>query len=678
MLCTDTETTAIDLWHGGLPYSVQFCDGVDNSYIVWDVDPFTRIPSINSADIEWIVCKLLSDRLLFHNCKFDIRAIQKACEHVGYDTNWVKVIWDQVEDTLIKYHALRNLWPHSLKDMREVLLGVGRDNQDRLKIATNQARKICQSKEFIAKYGQWRIATDDDPHWPGIIRTPKEKVEDIEGWWLFDTWLPRTIAQRAPEFLPPENLAKGQLHSWWTVSKDYAIEDVETTLICNEVLDPALVAEGLKGVSDTRHRELRLFYEMEEEGVNVFGFKLHTEKARYAKESTKYAIDVHQTAKDAGLDEFNIDSDKQLRHLLHEVWNLPVLNKTESSKTFPEGQPKVDAQTLEALAELVETSPIANNGHLRETQKNFFAALSSQKRNAKCVEQLDSYWRWSVKHGNRLKLHQSINPTGTRFTRQSSSSPNLQNAATGKEVIPGDKESIDFLTRVVMGPGEDEEWLSLDFQSIEFLIWGISCGNKEVIQCYEQGIPLFKPIMEAVWGFFDKDDKRYKKSKNGIYSRIYGSGEAHSDKTFGKVGAVRSIDDRMPEIKVFTRKLSAILRKQGYITTVSGYRLYVEADEPHKVVSAYVQGHAGYVIGEAMLACDEVIRKHRMQNHVKMILQIHDELIFKGPKGFHKLLANDLMDCMRATGEKYGFPTPVNKTLISTNWGEGEELKDAA
>jgi DNA polymerase-1 len=235
----------------------------------------------------------------------------------------------------------------------------------------------------------------------------------------------------------------------------------------------------------------------------------------------------------------------------------------------------------------------------------------------------------------------------------------------------------DYLTRVVFGPRPGREWLSIDFQSIEFFIWGFICGNTEIRYCYEQGISPFKPILEAVWGFFDKGEdnpiikQKYKRTKNGIYSILYGAGEAHSDTTFGRIGAVKAVIERLPEVKTFTKHLHKLLKQKGYIETLGGYRLYVSAAEPHKATSAFVQGHAGWVIGQAMIKCYEYLRDFQ---DINILLQIHDELIFDGPIGFADIHANPLSLLMQEAGEQYGIPTPTSRSKIVHNWGEPQEM----
>lgn len=692
MLAFDLEATSLDLEHGGLPYSMQIChDDGTTHYAHWPVDPFTRLPLILPTDLEFFAEQLTDAEFCGHNIKYDMLGFEKAWEYVFRRPIPFKWNWDLIHDTCIKAHAWRNLWPHGLKDLRSILLHVSRRRQDSLKHATDAARKICRTKEFIAAHGEWRIAAESDPHWPGIKRAPKERDDEVEGWWLFDTWLPLEIVLRAPEFLPPESdwLNGGNFffHPWENVSKLYGLEDVETTLPINTILDDALRREGTSYMSYERHKLLPITYEMQRQGVSLIADKLDSEIIRYEGEGQRLHTIIQQIASEEAIwDEkegFNPDSDKQMRKLLYDKWQLPILKMTDPSKTFPEGQPSTDAETIKSLVSLLTDSPPPQ---VRDIPKciDFLGQFVHRKRNEKACEQVVSYKNWSTRRNpvSGLCVFPSINITGTRFTRQSYSQPNLQQASTGK-VIDEETEEIDFLTRVTLGPRRGREWLSIDFQSIEFFIWGFSCGNAEIRSCYEQGVSPFKPIMEAVWGYFDKGEnppnsvhkKRYKRTKNGIYSILYGAAEGHSDETFGRPGAVRAVIERLPEVKSFTTGLHRDRKRRGYVETLGGCHLYVAANEPHKATSAYVQGHAGWVIGQAMIGCYEYLRDFP---DIRILLQIHDELIFEGPVGFHEQHADPLGEIMRASGERFGIPTPVNKKLITSNWGEEIELKAAA
>ncbi len=171
MLAVDTETTGTHFRHGCRPYAVSACNDDGDVYLwEWDVDPMTRKPIIPARDIKDVQALMDADDIVFHNTKFDVRAL----ESIGIKPQ----PWDKVQDSLIASHVLASAESHKLKDLSLMLLDIPDDDQHELKEATNQARRIAR------KLG-WRIAAPEDPHFPAMKRAPRE------GWAMLDTWLPQ-------------------------------------------------------------------------------------------------------------------------------------------------------------------------------------------------------------------------------------------------------------------------------------------------------------------------------------------------------------------------------------------------------------------------------------------------------------------------------------------------------
>lgn len=761
MIAFDCEMTCTDFYHGALPYSMQFCDGETKQSTIyeWNVNPLNRQVLIDPNELEIAAEHLTKDDIVGHHVKIDLRAFDTACLAVRPDLhNAYEWDWPNIHDSLVMSHCWKNLWMHGLKHLRNILFFVDDSKQKRLLNAVNKARRICRSQSFynytiekIKKgedYGSenyrkslsrnrylnnalydnhynnavydlnkflqnaiknkklrnspWRIAGPQDRHWPGIKDSPKVSKKGLieenepEGWAVYDMWLPKAIATFAPKFLPEDS------DDWYTLSKDYGIEDVETTLPLFDYLKEELQKDDLWDKYLERQELIPITYNMETSGVSLLPEKLESEIKRYQhisiseqdkatsiaynilansetekilplpkKQGKKKAIvpTKSKTRRLAQQEEFNISSDHQIRSLLFDTLKVPVITRTAPTNSFPKGQPSVNADVLSTFAD-------PNYGDIPDEAREFCKSLLTGKKYGKALDALISYKQWASNH----IIHSSINICGTRFTRQSTNDPNLQNVGTGSETIDNIK---DFMLRLVFGPRPGLEWLSIDFQSIEALIWAFSVKNMEIMACVDRGISPFKPLMEAVWGFFDKDDPRYKPIKNGFYSILYGAKKSHSDATFGKVGAVDAIIKRIPEVRSFTQKLHKEVLRKGYIETIAGYRLYIPKDEPHKAVSGFVQGHAGWVIGQAMKMCIQKLREYyhcntdrlyQSTSYVKPILQIHDELIFEGPIGFHRTLGKMLAETMSSAGTQYDIPTPVNMTLITDNWAEGIAL----
>lgn len=809
MFSYDTETTGTDLWHGCLPFFFAITHSLPekeeglNEWYEWDVDPFTRQPKVNYEELNQLCDCLCSGPVVMHNANFDILATEKILQFakVDYSLDW---LWENIEDTCIASHVLENLWSHSLKELRNSLLLIDDYRQNNLRIATNHARRIVRTKTFIKAHGEWRIADSSDPHWPAVDKAPKEKNEEISGWWYLDTWLPRAIATLAPEFLPKENqdglrnsrptkqgivsltsdrcidndstrqtqigeeyqrrygkhgqrdtglLPPTSVHSWHTVLRDYALEDSESTIVLWELLQRELEKAGLWEQYTERKRLLKVTHDMVKEGVTVTP-QIHTDAERYInkakteeekavkilssgskkiakpaivanKHKEKFDIDITRKGKWGnpfviGIDgdrkevcqkyktwlptqpkllaaihelrgkrlgcvckpqechgdylaelandndnkkpespPINIRSDKQLQKALFQDRRLPILVKTET------GQPSVAAPALKALWLMSEDE---------ETSRLLQSILLSRN-NEKAAGYLSSYRKWATK----ATIHPSINITGTKFTRQSLSSPNLQNIGTGKELADG---QIDYNLREDFGPLPGNKWLSYDYSNIELRIWGYECGNKEFIWCFENDTPVhyliaceLHPELKNMPPEIYKEDKRYKRTKNGNFAIIYGSSPNKADITYGVPGAYERLSKRFPEVRQFTEKLFGQVKSRGYIETLTGYRLHIPYNDPHKSVSGKVQGTAGAIIGRAMSDCHEALES-RPELKTKMILQIHDELVFKAQVSnpYDQEIKELIRHNMEKQGERIGIPLPVGGKEHLVNWSDGTAI----
>ena len=781
-----------------------------------------------------------------HNANFDLTATEKILEfaNCGYRLIWD---WDGVDDSCIASHVLENLWSHSLKELRAIFLLVDDSKQEALRVATNHARRIVRTKAFQEKHGVWRIADANDPHWPAVSKAPKEKSKDISGWWHMDTWLPRTIALKAPEFLPKEkedvnrsterdtrslpgrskpsskpmpsltsercsdreitqstkypessDTRPAERHSWFTVLRDYAIEDSETTLVLWETLEREIRKVNLWDQYLERKKLIKTTHNMERVGVTVTP-KIHTEHSRYletAKRNEKAATTIAQSSNrqveyrippnnsifvfgsnregrhgagsaqcahqhhqaiygqaeglqgnsygiitkelrknkppvtleevkkgvskflkfaesHPGLNfkvvevgcmlagftprqigplfqgfpdnvyppkafikeiinqkaptqlktEVNIRSDKQLQSILYKDLKLPILERTST------GQPSVKAEVLKKLYDKTDDKEISS----------LLRHILLSRNNEKAASYLTGYRGWLIDN----TIHSGMNITGTKFTRQSSSQPNLTNVGTGKEL---EDKSIDYNLRECFGPEKFWKWLSFDYSNIELRIWGYDCGNKEFIYCFENDISVhylvcceLHPGFETEFSYDNpahKEDKRYKRTKNGNFAIIYGASPHKANATYNVPGAFEVLSRRFPEVRSFTDKLFEQVSRRGWIETMTGYRLHIPKNNPHVAVSGRVQGTAGAIIGRAMNDCTEELENHP-QFMTKLILQIHDELVFKCPlkTNYKEQITSSIFRNMEKQGESISIPLPVGGKEHQVDWSKGISIE---
>ena len=298
MLGYDVETTGNDVRHGCLPFSFQFANEEVVHYFEADVDPLTRVPSYTDEMLASVIDILCSDEIVLHNakydCKFTAAAIRHQREMTGFkwDLDW---LWDGIQDTYIACHVHHNIWPKGLKPLVQAIFLYDNHFQTAIRNATVRSRRIARLKRFrewtydttprrhhptmrdneSRCNSPWRIAAKADPHWPGIIRDPKDRTKSGgDGWWYSDMWLPGSIFRLAPDFLPPAeecnpDLTGGREHPWKSVLKNYAINDVIITPPLWEFYKKYFDEEDKWNLYSQRHELLRITYDMEESGVTL-------------------------------------------------------------------------------------------------------------------------------------------------------------------------------------------------------------------------------------------------------------------------------------------------------------------------------------------------------------------------------------------------------------------------
>src|SRR5690606_1733353 len=247
ILAVDTETTGSDFWHGCRAFTVTACSGESNWIWSGEVNPYNRAEvSWSPKDLKEIQELLNSaDQLVFHNAKFDMRALEFADIRINH-------LWPKVHDTLIAHHCLSSGDKHALKYLAFKFLDYYNDTEKQLAKAVQSAR---------GAYTDYDKARPKHPTMPGA-----SKVQ----WWKLDYW-----------FCPEETQA-------------YATDDVEMTWLLWQTFSEALKLEGLTTQYETRRKLLLIAYEMERAGYNVYrdvldesiislGKKAHALKEKIAK-----------------------------------------------------------------------------------------------------------------------------------------------------------------------------------------------------------------------------------------------------------------------------------------------------------------------------------------------------------------------------------------------------------
>lgn len=650
---TDTETTGLQIHHGCRPFFVSSaCEDGRVLTWEWDVDPMTRTPIIPERERREVMDHVTSNVHVWHNAKFDVRALWKTLEPLGADLKWALKLLGSSEETVIASHVLASGESHKLKDLCLSILDIGDDDQRELQEATNEARR------YGRKMG-WRIAAKHDPHFPAMKRAPKA------GWWVMDTWLPRAVAKHQGR--PKDDW-------FWTVLSRYGSLDAERTVLLWAALREALEDLDLVEHYRTRLKLLPITFKMESTGVTVNKRDLDAAVGEYADKADESKRIAFRMA-DHKID--NLNSPKQLQGVLFGTFKLKPLKKTKTGWS-------TDADTLRALQPTLKPS---------SRPYQFVKHLLLNRKFDKAVDYLGTYNLSGLPvlgtDGAFLHVHPSFNITGTATTRFSSSDPNAQNISKQEE----------FNLRRVFGPLPGREWWSIDYENIEKRIPAYLADERELIDLFESGgsyhllvgsivrKDLFKRLGPD--GF--KKTQEYRWVKNGNFAEQYGGGEDTVDEAFHVRGGYKMVKDRFRKINALAKEVLREGRRNGSIVTLGGYPLQCPVNERGQVIPTtpfnyFIQGTAGWILINAMIDVDEYLQT--LGDEYKLIMTIHDELVFDFPAkdftfdaqgvphGGNVDVVRNVVRLMEDAGRRVcGFDTPVDAEVIRTNWAEGSGIR---
>ena len=376
--------------------------------------------------------------------------------------------------------------------------------------------------------------------------------------------------------------------------------------------------EGLK-----EKELLKLFRDLEMPLVGVLtqmeqnGIKIDTELlAELSADIEKRLIKLIEEIYELSGTQFNINSPKQLREILFEKLKLPVVKK---NKTGPSTDEEVlrklsDKHTLPAL--LLEYRQLTK---LKNTYIDTLPQLIDKKTG---------------------RIHTSFNQTGTETGRLSSSSPNLQN-------IPVKTDIGRKIRQAIIAEGKDNFLLSCDYSQIELRVLAHLSRDEYLVASFKKGKDIHKATSSLINGIEEKDvtDQMREMAKRINFGIVYGlsSYGLSRDLRIPVDEAQNFIDAyfaRYPGVKIYIESQIKKAEKEGFVTTILGRRRYLpEINNKNQAIRQFaqrqavntpIQGSAADLIKLSMLSIQNEINSRKMK--AKMILQIHDELVFDLPR----------------------------------------------
>ncbi|MCL2680374.1 MAG: DNA polymerase I [Coriobacteriia bacterium] len=319
----------------------------------------------------------------------------------------------------------------------------------------------------------------------------------------------------------------------------------------------------------------------------------------------------------AGTADFNPDSPKQIAEILFDRLNLPVIKKTQKGRS-------TDAKVL---AELAHHHPIA----AKITEYREFTKLQNTY--------LDAFPRLIAADG---RIHTSYNQAVAATGRLSSSHPNLQN-------IPVRTELGRRIREAFVPCCSDWKLVSVDYSQIELRVLAQLSNDPELIEAFNSGEDFHARTAARIFDLpldqaADIDPGLRSKAKAVNFGIIYGQGPHGLSKSLEiSYGEAKAIIDRyyasFPRVKAYLDETVAFARQHGFVTTYFGRKRHIpELLSLNRAVQAFgertamnlpMQGTAADLIKLAMIGVDARLRAENLQ--AKMLLQVHDELVFEAP-----------------------------------------------
>lgn len=392
---------------------------------------------------------------------------------------------------------------------------------------------------------------------------------------------------------------------------DYASEDADITLQLKNIFDPELNTGRLRNVFEEIEIPLiTVLADMEWEGVKIDEKFLKD----YSNELQKDIDALEITISELAGEKFNIDSPKQLGVILFE--KMKITDQVKKTKT---GQYSTDEATLSKFEhEHAIISKILDYREIRKLKSTYVDALPS------------------MVNSNTGRVHTNYMQTVAATGRLSSNNPNLQNipirTPRGKEIRKA------FIPR-----NAEHTILSADYSQVELRIIAALSNDEAMCDAFSHGEDIHKATAAKVFGVplaeVSKDMRSKAKAVN--FGIIYGQGAFGLAQNLGisRSEAKQIIDSYFREfssLKNYQQETIENARKTGYIETLLGRRRYladinsanavVRGFAERNAINAPIQGSAADIIKIAMINIHRIMKEKNMKS--KMIMQVHDELVF--------------------------------------------------
>ena len=438
-------------------------------------------------------------------------------------------------------------------------------------------------------------------------------------------------------------------------AKNYAAEDADITFRLYKKFIKSLKSEKLFNIYEIFEKPLiKILAFMEIEGVEVDSKFLNSLSSKFDKKIKKIEKEVFKISKK----EFNIASPKQLGEIIYNDLKIAGTKKTKK------GSFATSASVLEDLAFKGHEFPklVLDWRQVSKLKNTYSDALP---------EHINPHTK---------RVHTSFLLAATTTGRLASSDPNLQNipikSEDGKDIRKAFKAKKDHLL------------VSADYNQIEMRILADLADVKELKKAFKNNEDIHSLTASQIFNIdikkVNQDHRRKAKAINfGIIYGIsqYGLAKQINVSNYEAEEFLESYFAKFPEIKVYMDSTIKFCRKSGYVNNIFGRRSYfngindknfnIRNFQERAAINAPIQGSASEVMRLAMIRLDKKLNEQKNLKS-KMLLQIHDELIFEVPKKEEKAIVKLIQNEMTSVTQSdyHSFSTPLTVDVnVGDNWG---------
>ena len=450
---------------------------------------------------------------------------------------------------------------------------------------------------------------------------------------------------------------------------DYAAADADMTYRLVDVFERELEENGLRVTFDTLEMPLvPVLVKMQRDGVAIDTGAL----APMSVEMGEQIDAIRQSMYDTVGHEFNINSPKQLGDVLFNELYLPPTRKT------PSGGFTTNAAALDGLKEFLDS------GNAEGVDPKAYQVLDMVLEYRQLTKLKSTYVDAlpTLVNPNTGRIHTEFKQTGSDTGRLSSTEPNMQN-------IPVRTELGRRVRRAFVAEDADRTLLAADYSQIELRILAHYSRDEGLMAAFLNGEDIHAATAASVYGVAigDVDSEMRRVAKIMNFGVLYGLSpfgirqqtgfSAEEGKAF-----IDTYFTNYPGIRGYIEGIKEQVKQDGYVETLMGRRrrinevhssnFHTRAAGERMAVNMPIQGTAADIIKIAMINIQQRMDANRMRS--KMILQVHDELIFEAPRdelGQMRAIITELMPS--AVPPDVGFVVPLEVEMkVGDNWGDME------